>query len=98
MTALALKTVPAYPLGIPVDGRPRYGMTPEMACLYRWLVKYRPHNGPFAVSFREAALAHLTGVHNIHLRVTALVERGWLKKTHGRYSFVKPIRHFAEPR
>ena len=33
MSALAHSegTVPAHPLGQPLDGRPRYGMTPEQA-------------------------------------------------------------------
>lgn len=99
MTELAIEaTVPAFPLGVPVDGRARYGMTPEQAMLYRWLVENRPHDKPFAVSFREAALAHLTGPGSIHCRVMALVERGWLKPVAKRYVFVEPIQHYGRKR
>lgn len=98
MTALALDTIPAFPLGIPLDGRPRYGMTPEQACLYRWLVKHRPHEKAFAIRFREAAFSQLTGVGCVHARVMALVERGWLKPVGKRYAFVKPIQHYGERR
>lgn len=47
--------VPAFPLGQPVDGRPRYGMTPAQADVYRCLVKHKPHNDAFGINFRELA-------------------------------------------
>jgi hypothetical protein len=50
-------TVPAYPLGQPVDGRKRYGMTPEQAAVYRWLVENRPHKGSFNIQYRDVALS-----------------------------------------
>ena len=97
MTALALKTVPAFPLGQPVDGRPRYGMTPEQAHVYRWLVKTRPHDRAFTVDFRHIARAMASTNGNIHGRVMALVERGWLDRDDAGYRFVQPIRVFKEP-
>ena len=98
MTALArVNTVPAYPLGIPTDGRARYGMTPEQACLYRWLVKYKPHNESFKINTREIAVLFLARSHSrIHDRLVGLVERGWLAHDGARYRFVEPIRRFVE--
>jgi DNA-binding MarR family transcriptional regulator len=93
MTALALATRPGYPLGKPAD-RDRYGMTPEQAHVYNWLVQHRPHDRPFAVSFHQLAKLMLTGKGNIHARVTALVERGWLARDDAGYKFVEPIMKF----
>jgi hypothetical protein len=90
MTALALATRPAYPLGKPAD-RDRYGMTQEQAYVYNWLVKNRPHDRPFAISFRQVALAMASPVNNIHARVIALCERGWLQREDAGYRFVHPI-------
>jgi len=102
MTALALKTVPAYPLGRPVDGRPRYGMTPEQARIYRWLVKNRQHNGVFRMGFRDVAAGTGAGLRFVHECVQGLVERGWLhvvpNNSHTLYGFVHPIKRFKEPR
>lgn len=98
MTALAMETVPAFPLGRPSCGTMRYGMTPEQAILYRWLVKNKPHTEGFRINFRQAAMLFLTGHSKIHARATALVERGWLKKDGQRYSFVEPIQHYRERR
>ena len=99
------KTVPAFPLGQPVDGLPRYGMTPEQACLYRWLVKHKPHDGPFEINFRAIAPLFLVSAHSlIHDRVMNLIERGWIsphgngKRLTGRYRFVHPIKQFRMPR
>lgn len=97
MTALALDTRPAYPLGRPSD-RDRYGMTPEQAHVYRWLVKNRPHDRPFAISFREVALAMAAPLGSIHQRVAALVERGWLERDDAGYRFVHPVMQFREAR
>jgi len=94
MTALAREmTRPAYPLGKPAD-RDRYGMTPEQAHVYRWLVKHRPHDRAFAIAFREVALTMAAPLGNIHQRVAALVERGWLKRDDAGYRFVQPIMQF----
>jgi hypothetical protein len=98
MTAVALKTRPAFPLGQPVDGRPRYSMTPEQAYVYRWLVQNRPHDRPFAVSFRHVAHLMASTHGNIHSRVAALVERGWLDRDDAGYKLVPPVMTFAEPR
>jgi hypothetical protein len=101
MTALAHSeaTVPAHPLGQPLDGRPRYGMTPEQAIVYRWLIKYRPHHEVFAVNFRTLARLLCCGVSNSHQRVMGLVERGWIHmEANGKYRFVQPIMRFKEPR
>lgn len=99
MTALAREsTVPAFPLGIPSDGRPRYGMTPGQAALHRWIVAHKPHTRPFAMSFRFVAQRMAATHGNIHARVTALVERGWLDRDDAGYRFVHPIMHYAEPR
>ncbi len=95
-------TVPAFPLGQPKDGRKRYGMTPEQAAVYRWLVMNRPVQGSFCINFRQLAqcmgLEHHSPVHN---QVTALVERGWIAPVDGLYSeyrFVHPVMRFREPR
>lgn len=102
--ALALTgTIPAHPLGQPIDGRPRYGMTPDQAAVYRWLVQHKPHNSPFGVNFREVAWRMLRHESKIHANAQALVERGWLEvaeanASHTTYRFVHPVRHFAEPR
>ena len=87
-------TVPAYPLGKPLDGRERYGMTPEQASLYRWLVKNRPHDQPFLMQFRDVGKMSNRSLGKTHVQVAALVERGWLKKVGDLYAFVHPIRHF----
>lgn len=88
-------TVPAHPLGIPVDGRKRYGMTPEQAITYRHLVKTKPHDEQFAIHFRSLARSLICGLGNVHQRVTGLTERGWLTVDRkGRYSFVHPVMHF----
>lgn len=95
--ALALATRPAYPLGRPAD-RDRYGMTREQAYVYAWLVKHRPHNRAFAISFREVALVMSAPLGNIHQRVAALVERGWLERDDAGYRFVHPVMQFREAR
>ncbi len=99
MTALAFSfaTRPAFPLGKPATCD-RYGMTPEQANVYRWLVKNRPHRNPFAISFREVAIVMASTHGNIHARVSALVERGWLERNGARYRLVAPIMHFKERR
>lgn len=97
IAALAYDTRPAYPLGRPAD-RDRYGMTPEQAHVYRWLVKKRPHDRAFSISFREVALAMASPVGNIHARVSALVERGWLERDDAGYRFVQPVMQFKENR
>lgn len=96
------RTIPAFPLGQPVDGRPRYGMTPEMAAVYRWLVKYKPHNGPFVVHFRETAWGMASHPGALHLTMRGLIERGWLTtdSSPGRYTtyrFVHPVMQFKAP-
>lgn len=92
-------TVPAFPLDIPTDGRQRFSMTVEQAIVYRWLVKHRPHTGPFRVNFREIAKITITHAALAHERVQALVERGWLRACgHGIYEFVQPVRQFREAR
>lgn len=91
-------TIPAYPLGKPLDGRARYGMTPEQAYVYRWLVAHKPHTTPFAVAFREVAQKMVSTPGNIHARVNALIERGWITRDDAGYRFVLPIRTFKEPR
>lgn len=100
MTALALeRTKPAFPLGQPLDGRPRYGMTPEQARVYRLLVEVMQHDLPFAPNFRELAKELEISHGKAHDHFQALVERGWLKHTagYGLYEFVLPVMHFAEP-
>lgn len=91
-------TVPAFPLGQPVDGRERYGMTAEQAHVYRWLVKHRPHSGPFRVNFAELGLVMACSRWNIFSRVESLIERGWIKpcSVHGTYEFVQPVKLFRE--
>jgi predicted DNA-binding transcriptional regulator len=96
-------TVPAFPLGQPVDGRPRYGMTPDMARTYRWLIENRPHDDLFRMSFREIGKALGVNGHPVHASVAGLVERGWLirGKANGgwtEYRFVHPVMRFKEPR
>lgn len=96
-------TVPAYPLGEPFDGRPRYGMTPAQAEVYRWLVANRPHHGEFPLCFTDLCAALETERSTAHMHIVALVERGWLEAGepnggHTRYSFVHPVRVFKAPR
>jgi hypothetical protein len=92
-------TVPAFPLGQPLDGRKRYGMTPEQACVYRALVKAMPHDKEFRMKFRTAAAKMGMSIDRLHIRVQALVDRGWLQQ-HGRgvYGFVAPVKLFKVPR
>jgi diaminopimelate decarboxylase len=93
--ALRVETVPAHPLGIPVDGRDRYGMTPEQAITYRHLVKTKPHDEAFTIHFRTLSRSLICGLSNVHQRVTGLVERGWLTVDRkGRYTFVHPVMQF----
>lgn len=87
-------TIPAYPLGKPLDGRARYGMTPEQAALYCWLVKNKPHDGAFAMKFRDVAAKSNRALGNTQMQISALVERGWLEKSGDRYAFVKPVMQF----
>lgn len=97
MPALASnRTVPAYPLGRPTDGTPRFGMTPEMAILYRWLVKHKSHDQSFVLNSRVIGALFLTSHSRIHERIHALSDRGWIKKDGGKYRFVEPIQHYAE--
>ncbi len=103
MTALAHEiTVPAYPLGRPVDGRERYGMTPEQARVYRWLVARRPNAGRFYLDFRHAAQALEMWLSKVHWCMVQLVERGWVESFpnagHTQYAFVQPVMYYAEPR
>lgn len=92
------RTVPAFPLGQPVDGRPRYGMTPEQACLYRWLVLQKPHAKPFAMNSRAIAwLFHQKSHGGILRLVTGLIERGWLEGDGRAYRFVHPVMTFKAP-
>lgn len=100
--AHACDTVPAFPLGQPLDGRPRYGMTPYMAHLYRWLIANRAQEGEFKLSFRDISEATGESLSSVHAGVRGLVERGWLHRTEyarsqARFAFVHPIMRFREP-
>jgi hypothetical protein len=100
----AVRTVPAFPLGQPEDGRPRYGMTPEMAHAYRWLVDHKPEDEPFGINFRETAWRMARHHGAFHLTVQGLVERGWLHRIADEnhmnvtYRFVHPVMTFKAPR
>lgn len=97
ISALAVeKTIPAYPLGKPVDGRARYGMTPEQARMYRWLVNNRPHHEWFAPDFRKVAAAIDCGLQRTFDHFAALVERGWLEGAGNNYRLVAPVMSFRE--
>lgn len=103
MTALAHEiTVPAYPLGRPVDGRERFSMTPDQARVYRWLVQTKPHGEPFKIDFRKTGTATGYGTSTAHSCVVGLCQRGWMavvpSKTKGIYRFVQPVMMFKEPR
>lgn len=104
MIALEIeRTRPAFPLGQPYDGRDRYGMTVEQAHVYRWLVKHRPHDNTFQIDYRDVATCMHSKPSNIHMRICALIERGWLRRSDtgsgmARYAFVHPVMTFAEPR
>jgi len=93
-------TVPAFPLGQPTDGRPRYGMTPFQARIYRWLVENKPHGEPFNIVFRDVAWALNSCPHpaKYHIAARALVERGWLDGDWYSYQFVHPVMTFQGPR
>ncbi len=92
-------TVPAYPLGRPVD-RLRYGMTPQQARLYRWLVANRPHGEAFRVEFREAGAALRMSPVTVHFCIMELIDRGWMRqlpsKSWCKYAFVAPVMRFRE--
>jgi DNA-binding MarR family transcriptional regulator len=97
--AVSTRTVPAFPLGQPVDGRARYGMTPEQAFVYRWIVRNRPHDAPFPILFRELAQAMALREAIVHMHVVALVERGWLESiatvpNRTLYRLVHPVMRF----
>ncbi len=103
MIALALKTVPAYPLGRPVDGRERFSMTPDQARVYRWLVANRPHDEAFRVNCRKLAAILCSSTAVIHKHVLGLEERGWLRAATrnggwSSYAFVQPVMMFKERR
>ena len=102
MTALAITaTLPAYPLGQPVDGRPCYGMTPEQARLYCWLVANRPHAEVFRVLFREVGAALQMSPGTVHFCLMELIDRGWVRqipsKSWCKYTFVAPVMRFRGP-
>lgn len=94
----AILTVPGFPLGQPEDGRPRYGMTPDQADLYRWLVAHKPHGEAFGVNFRETAWRMARHPDGIFKCARSLVERGWLESEGGSpnavYRFVHPVMKF----
>jgi hypothetical protein len=93
-------TVSAFPLGQPTDGRPRYGMTPFQARIYRWLVENKPHAEPFNILSRDVAWALNSSPHHAkyHDAVRALVERGWLDGDWYSYQFVHPVMTFRGAR
>lgn len=99
----ATRTVPGFPLGQPVDGRPRYGMTPEQATAYRWLVGNRPHDEPFCLNFRNVAWNLQRHHGRTHRVISGLMERGWLIKVDApdpravTYAFVHPVITFKGP-
>lgn len=104
MSALAHSeaTVLAHPLGIPLDGRKRFSMTPEQARIYAWIVT-NVTAPVFPVNSREVG-AHIGISHSrVHDLVCALIERGWLYRVRGRthletaYGFVQPVMRFSEP-
>lgn len=103
MTALriASDTIPAFPLGRPIDGRKRYGMTPSQARIYRWLVANRSHTDTFMVAFRVASADIGINLSCIHSCVVELVARGWIAEVHqhgrGVYRFVEPVMMFKDP-
>ena len=91
-------TIPAYPLGKPVDGRLRFGMTPDQARLYRWLVKHKPHSDAFTMNFRDIAARLGKQYHSkVHDHAMALVKRGWLKRDGELYQLVEPVKYYPEP-
>lgn len=100
MTALRIeRTIPAYPCGKPLNGKERFGMTPEQAKVYRWLVAHRSHKEPFVIYFREMARVFNCQPGVVHRHVQCLRERGWIMKTcRDSYMFVEPIRFLKEPR
>lgn len=100
MSAVAYTdTVPAHPLGIPVDGRARYGMTPEMAFAYGWLVKNRPPDSGFRINFSQLGATLVIKRHHAFKLVVSLMERGWIDQiAHGEYCFVHPVMCFRELR
>jgi hypothetical protein len=93
------RTVPAFPLGQPEDGRPRYGMTPEQARVYRWIVANRPHDSWFQINFRDLRASDGKPLQTAHEAVEALVERGWIERGPSRgcathYALVHPVKVF----
>lgn len=103
MTALsfARSTIPAFPLGQPLDGRKRFSMTPRQAKVYRWLVEQRQHDHMFTVDFRRTASALGMTASAVHFCVMELVDRGWMEavidRAVGVYQFVHPVMTFRAP-
>lgn len=106
MTALAReRTVPAFPLGRPVDGRERFGMTPEQARIYRWLVQNKPLDKEFKPRCREVSRETGISLHAVHHSMRELDARGWLigipckpSAVVTKYRFVQPVMMFKAPR
>ena len=96
---LEFDTVPGFPLGQPPDGRPRYGMTPQQAQLYRWLVQSRPHHVPFRLHFRDAAEQLGMALSSVHWCLMELVDRGWVEQlangAHTQFQMVPPVKRFG---
>lgn len=103
MTAVifADSTIPAFPLGQPLDGRKRYSMTPRQARVYHWLVENRPHGHKFTVDFRGTATSVGMTASAVHFCVMELVDRGWVAEVIGKvpgiYQFVHPVMRFRAP-
>jgi hypothetical protein len=90
-------TRPAYPLGRPVDGRLRFGMTPEQAFLYRSLVaEVEDEYASFSINTRlYAKRLHRTSHSHIFRHIEHLIERGWIMVSgYGRFKFVHPVMRF----
>ena len=93
--------VKAYPCGRPVDGRPRYGMTPVQAILYRDLVDRFGHAKglSFQICQRPTALRlGLEAKMHVIRETKALVERGWIEETEprGYYRLIEPVMRFPK--
>lgn len=92
------RTVPAFPLGQPYDGTPRYGMTAEQARFYRWIVANRTRCLAFNMDFRQIARVSGEPLSQLHNHASALVERGWLRRIGRKFAFVQPVMQFEARR
>ena len=95
------RLIKANPLGVPEDGRPRYGMTPEQATVYAYIVENMPHDRTFLMNFRQLAAGVSMQLANVRGAVADLYVRGWLEPDYTGpvtvYRLIAPVKRFKKP-